>query len=445
MSSSPRRSESFHLATPLRLVLGGGLLACTPAALHPPPDGGAAGAAVPLSEVQLFWSAVTELELSRATRIAPGREHADFARGMRLVLDGRMEEAGERFDRLAGGAADSLVRVASRVALSSVLGYDGRWRDLYDLTASGPHALRAVGSGRAGLDLWSAAMRLAPEPQYRYVGYPVVLPFSVSGTGTPLVPVRINGRVRHFWLDTGTSLTLIASDVAADAGLTPLVPDTLEIVTSVGRIRALPASVSRLEVGPLAAADQPAAIVSASELTILNSLGDGRTELVKVDGVVGMDLMRHLNVVIDFPSGVAILARPRPEQDDRRKRNLFWLGYPVVRAEGPRGVPLYFGLDTGADSTYVTRNLIRKLPSRLLARRSRWIAGFGGDTLIRTPILSDLQVRAAGREFTLRNVAVRDSRRLMLFELDGILGTDVGLGHRVRIDITNGVFEVTSP
>ena len=401
--------------------------------------------AEPEDRERAFWSAVSELELHRATRIAPGDEHADFARGMRLVLDGRMDEAEERLGPLADAAGDSLVRVASRVALSSVFGYDGRWQKLHDLAPGLPLRASSAERGRAGIDAWSGAMRMAPAAQYRIAPIPGAVPFEVTGTGTPLVPVQVNGRMRYFWLDTGTSLTLLASDVAADAGMRPLTPDTLEIVTTVGRITALPSVVQDIRLGPLTAAGHPVAIVPERELTILESVAPGRAERVKIDGVIGMDLLRRLNVIIDFPTGVAILARPRPDPERRVRRNLFWLGYPVVRAEGPKGTPLYFGLDTGADSTFVTHNLLRKLPSRLRAKRTRYLSGFGGDTLLRTPILSDLTLRAAGKSFNLRDVTVHDNRRLMLFELDGILAADLGAGHRVRIDMTNGIFEIGTP
>ena len=429
------------LSRPLSAALLAALLAACAPSVRPVQ----AGAGESLAAGFAFWDAVKELELARATRIAPGREHADFARGMRLVLDGRMDDAEERFAPLASGAADSLVRTASRVALSSVLGYDGKWQALHQLASSVPFDPESGTSRRAGSDAWSATMRLAPEPRYRFESFTAALPFVTTGTGTPLLAVRVNGVERYFWLDTGTSLTLVSAEVAREVGLAPLRPDTLEIVTSVGRIPALPAVVRRLELGPLVAEDHPVAIVPDRELTILDALGGERKQLVRIEGVIGMDLMRRLNVVVDFPTGIAILSEPRPERDRKRERNLFWLGYPVVRAEGPRGVPLYFGLDTGADSTYVTRNLVRKLPTRLLARRTRWIAGFGGDTLIRTPALSGLRLTAAGRDFTLREVAVRDTRRLMLFDLDGVLASALGAGHRVRIDMTNGIFEIGTP
>lgn len=442
MSRSAGAARLLGLAASLLLLATAP--GCAGSALRP---GSAAGGApeTELDRERAFWSAVSELELVRATRIAPGHEHAEFARGMRMVLDGRMEQAETRFEPLADAAGDSLVRVASRIALSSLFGYGGRWQALHDLAAGLPLRASSAARGRAGIDAWSAAMRMAPDAQYRISPLPGAIPFEVTGTGTPLVPVHVNGRVRYFWLDTGTSVTLIASDVAAEAGMRPLTGDTLEIVTTVGRITALPAVVQELRLGPLAALGHAAAIVPARELTIVERLEGGLAERIKIDGVIGMDLLRRLNVIIDFPTGVAILSRPRTDYDSRARRNLFWLGYPVVRAEGPRGTALYFGLDTGADSTFVTRNLLRKLPSRLLARQTRYLSGFGGDTTVRTPVLSGLTLRAAGRSFNLRDVTVHDNRRLMLFELDGILAADLGAGHRVRIDMTNGIFEIGTP
>ncbi|HEX2190028.1 MAG TPA: retropepsin-like aspartic protease [Longimicrobiaceae bacterium] len=445
MLRTPRSRPLALLAAPLLLLCGSPSCAVPEAGARLWPGGGDVVFETAEEQEIAYWAAVGELELGHATRIAPGPEHADFARGMRLVVDGRMDEAEERFAPLAAEAADSLLRTASRVALTSIFGYDGRWQALHDLATAPPVREVSTDQGRAGIEAWSAAMRMARGAEYRISNTPALLPFQVTGTGTPLVPVHVNGRLRYFWLDTGTSLTLLASDVAAEAGLRPLTGDTLEIVTTVGRIQALPAVVDTLLLGPLQAVGHPAAIVPARELTILEATEPGRFERVKIDGVIGMDLLRRLNVVIDFPTGVAILGRPRPDRDPGRRRNLFWLGYPVVRAEGPRGTTLYFGLDTGADSTFVTRNLLRKLPSRLLAKRTRYLAGFGGDTLLRTPVLSGLSLRAAGKSFILREVMVHENRRLMLFELDGILAADLGAGHRVRIDMTNGIFEIGTP
>jgi len=89
---------------------------------------------------------------------------------------------------------------------------------------------------------------------------------SISAVGTPLVPVRIGDKVYNFWLDTGSSLTMLASDVAMDLGVKPLVPDTLEIVTSTGRVRAQPALVQQLVLGPLVVENVPTMIVEETSM-----------------------------------------------------------------------------------------------------------------------------------------------------------------------------------
>src|SRR5437762_13138449 len=83
---------------------------------------------------------------------------------------------------------------------------------------------------------------------------------SISAVGTPLVPVRIQDKVYNFWLDTGSSLTMLASDVAGELGISPPVKDTLEIVTSTGRGKALPALITQLIISPLPGNNSPAMI-----------------------------------------------------------------------------------------------------------------------------------------------------------------------------------------
>ena len=49
--------------------------------------------------------------------------------------------------------------------------------------------------------------------------------------GTPAVQVRINGKEYEFWLDTGSSMTVLSSTVASEAGVPFVSADTLRIRT----------------------------------------------------------------------------------------------------------------------------------------------------------------------------------------------------------------------
>lgn len=391
-----------------------------------------------------FWTAVAALDLRGAERRAPDREHRRFVRAMRQVLDGRMGDAETPLAELATGAADTLLRSVSHVVLSAALEYQGKWAELDEFARGADLSILPAGQERAALVTWAAAMRRAPAVEYHFPAQPVTLPFLPAVTGTPTIVVRVNGHPLRFWVDTGSSITLIASDVAERVGVVPLSPDTLHMVTAVGVTRAQPAAVSRLELGALSISGQTAAIIPAEELMLrVEGQAGEAARSVKIDGVVGMDVVRRLDLRIDFFRGRMTLARPRPGRAGKGGRNLLWLGYPLVRLEQPDGRPLYFGLDTGADRTYATEALLGKLPRRWLRKQRQRVAGFGSDTTLTVPTLPTLNVRIGERNFVLTELSVHAPRRLGFVQLDGVLGTDTAAGLVMRIDMTNGVFEIS--
>jgi len=422
------------------------LAACSPLAAGPG-SAPVAGAPPEDSGRRAFWTAVSEMDLRAAERRAPDGEHRRFARALRNLTEGRVRDAEAPLAQLNGSAEDSLLRTASHVALSAALEFQGKWGELGDLSHSLDHTTLHSGQERAAIELWARVMRLAPAPVYEFPSEPVVLPFLSAPTGTPVVNVRVNGVSQWFWIDTGSSVTLIASDVAKEVGAAPLAGgDSLLMVTAVGTTRAHPATVRRLEIGPLVISGLTAAIVDERDLAIEMEEENGKRQWVKVDGVIGMDVIRRLNLEIDYSRERVRILRPRPNAEDPdRPRNLLWLGAPVVRMEQKDGRPLYFGLDTGADLTFATHSLIAKLPKRVLRKQRQRIAGFGGDTTMTVPTLPTLQVSVGNRKFSLSDVAIHAPKRLGFIYLDGVLGTDAAAGLSMRIDVTSGVFEIGIP
>jgi aspartyl protease len=126
-------------------------------------------------------------------------------------------------------------------------------------------------------------------------------------------------------------------------------------------------------------------------------------------------------------------------------RNLFWVGLPVIRLTSMDGVPLHFGLDTGAQLTFVTETLLDKLqisPARVESRR---VGGLGGEVSMRAPVMPDLRVAVRGFQILFRGAFVRAPVYQVLASLDGVLGGDVWNSGIVRIDMTNGVFAIRRP
>jgi hypothetical protein len=106
------------------------------------------------------------------------------------------------------------------------------------------------------------------------------------------------------------------------------------------------------------------------------------------------------------------------------------------------GTTLHFGLDTGAQLTFVTETLLDKLqlkPGRIESRR---VGGLGGEISLRAPILSDLRVKVRGYPIIFQGAVVRAPIYQVLASLDGVIGGDVWNSGVVRIDMTNGIFSI---
>ena len=195
-----------------------------------------------------------------------------------------------------------------------------------------------------------------------------------------------------------------------------------------------------LSLGAFVARGVTAAVVNADVLRLDRAMVGGIARAVAIDGVIGADLIRTMDLVIDASAGTLTISRPR--RLSRVTRNLFWVGYPVVRLVSRDGQPLLFGLDTGAEGSYVTTTLLRKLPRTPVAARRTAITGLGTETTVTDWIAREVRVSDGDFAIALRNTPIAPERRWTFVNFDGIIGSDVALATRLHLDFTNGVFDV---
>lgn len=427
-----------------------------------------------------FWEALADFDFDGAARFAVaaflagdpvGEEQRRLIEAIRLAAAGR-DDAVVDSALLATirESSDSLVRRAARIAFTATLQSRGDWAALAALsspaaprpTVGATHAARdsaaaaepsyaarddsaraaavaAERDGRSSVESWARAFHGLPAIGVDFPAGPVVLPLTRSRNGIPTVPVRINGRVFLFWLDTGSSLTILSEHVAAAAGVAALGSDTLEAVTATGQVRARPALVPLMDLGGVTVANASAMIVSDAEL----ALGDADSSRVVVDGIIGFDAIRRMDLELDYTSDHTTIRRPAPDSSAERRRNLFWLGYPVVRLLTPDGTPLHFALDTGADESYAAIPLLKKTGVRTVIGERQSVLGFGKALKVQGRVIPRLRLRLRETPIRLERVFVYVTQYPTIFVLDGTLGGDVGRGGVVRIDMTNGIYEVS--
>lgn len=390
-----------------------------------------------------YWEALAELHPTDAIAAARTPSEKEFAEALGNLMAGDLEKAEQRFGALRTSATDSIIRSGSRVIYTATLQYQEKWAPLAELKRE-PSEPKADRSDKASIELWADAYRNVPPKTFTFRSSSARLPMLMSAVGTPLIPVKIGNRTYNFWLDTGSSLTMLASDVAHDLNILPLVEDTLEIVTSTGRVKANPALIPQLEIAQLVVRNAPAMIVEETMMQMREPRAVERSTQVKIDGIIGFDIIRQLDIEVDFGDNNLRLRNPAASKPEA-ERNMFWVGLPVVRLTSTDGVPLHFGLDTGAQLSFVTETLLDKLQLQAARIESRRVGGLGGEVSMRAPVLPDLRVLVRGFPILFKGAFVRAPVYQVLASLDGVLGGDVWNSGIVRIDMTNGVFAVRRP
>ena len=366
----------------------------------------------------------------------------EFARVLGLVMSGRHDDAALALDGIRATSTDTTFVTAARVLMTAMLQYQEKWDLLAELDSMGRRNSGVDGRlDKAGVESWATAFRRIPQRQIVFPEKPVVLPLILSASGTPMIPVVIEGKEHYFWLDTGSSMSIVSSGVAAKLGLKPLLPDTLEVATTTGRVPAQPGAIARLELGGIKVTNTPALIVADERMQV--HIGDpaGLPAIAQIEGVIGYDIISRLDLRIDYVNYRVTMMRPEKNAKlPRTGKNLFWIGTPVVRLVTSRGIPLHFNLDTGAQETYSTDGLLMKTKTKAFQGERMLIGGLAGVTRMRGRFVDELRATMGGQPILMRRLMVFAPAFSSFVSLDGILGSDVWKGGVVRIDATNGLF-----
>jgi len=392
--------------------------------------------------VRSFWGAMTSLDPDYVLTHPVSPDEREFAGALRMIMAGAADDAELVLDSLARHGADSIVRSASHILLTAALQYQDKWKELAEISLLRSADRDTVEVDRAGVERWASAFKDVPRRSVDFPASAVVVSLTLSAAGTPVIPVQINGRLRHFWLDTGSSMSIIASDVAAECGVEPLVNDTLEVATSTGRVAARPAAIRKLDIGGISISSSTAMIVAAGLMEI--HVGDPQSPAmtVKIDGIVGFDIISRLNVQVDYTKGLVRFSKPMRMGGVPSQRNFFWVGTPVVRLVSQTGIPLHLGLDTGAQETFATERLLEKVRVHTFIGDRKRIGGFGGLKEFRGRFISDVRLALRGKTLLFQKVLVFAPSVSSFVTLDGVLGSDIGRTGVVQIDAVNGVFSI---
>jgi hypothetical protein len=388
-----------------------------------------------------FWNAVADLDLRGSRETARSDPETRFAEAIALLAAGEHEKAESAFDELSNQATDLIVATGSQMMLATTLLYEHKWSAVRDLT-SGSRFQVGDRENVAGLQRWGSAFagidaQVMSMPEGR-----VTVPLGVTPIGTPTIRVRINGKEHRFWLDTGSSMTVLSSEIARDAGVPIVAPETLSVGTFAGVAPARPGLLKRLEIGPITISNTPVIVIESRLMRLRTSAEAVPWSGLEVEGIIGWDTIRQFDIALDYEHRRVTLQKPLSlGTRGTSSQNLLWLGKPLVQVRTKSGVTLHFTLDTGAQGSFVNGAVLRKAQVTATNSNARpyGIARTGGQP---TQAIRALALDVGGGFFVLQNLIVFNPPFSGLINCDGILGSDIAQFGTIRIDATNGLFSI---
>lgn len=388
-----------------------------------------------------FWDAIANLDLVAVRQTARTDPQARFADAVVALAAGDDARAERSFGEMSVETSDPNVATASQLMFAATLLYEHKWSTLRNL-ATDLKLASADSQSISGVQRWGNAFAELDSQIIEFPDVPVTLPLRVTQLGTPIIKVSVNGHEYRFWLDTGSSITVLSSDVAEEAGVSVLGSDTLTIATFAGFAPARPAVAKRVELGSIVLTNVPAIIIESRLMRVQSTAPGVPPSGLPVDGIIGWDTIRRFDILLDYENGRVTLQRPdNLGTRGTSSQNLMWVGKPFIEVRTKSGMTLHFSLDTGAQASFLNASTLKK--ARAVAgnsdARPYGIARSGGQ---KAQAVHALSVDVGGRSMMLTGLIVYYPSSAGLVTCDGILGSDIAQFGSIRIDATNGLFSV---
>jgi predicted aspartyl protease len=413
-------SSDYGRAAIRRRLIGGLLAAlvtvgCAPLLARltssPPP---------PIRERRLttFADAASALDGARAEALAETAAQREYAVVLRLLREGRLDEAELA---LAGLLRSRDKEIAAR-ARALVLGL------LTDRTVSQVREGMAL-EDRAFVEALSHAQSAERWSSSAHV---VTQPLRINKYDLVFLDVAINGTPARLLLDTGADRTTIGSRLAESLGLRAL-RGRWKIRGGLGDHVDVSLAVVELDIGGARVEEHPVLLVDSSHLGHLRE-----TEGLMLEGVIGWNTIRGLRITMDRNAKMLAIERSRAVAG--RRASFFWIGKPFIRVQSENGLVMNFFLDTGTTQSRISSTLTVEAGLGEGRVSAVPLLAVGGSRTVQGAVHSDAVLYVGGARMILQTLWALPPT---LDPGDGMLGADaLGTG-RIVIDFPSGEFSIS--
>ncbi|CAM5730405.1 hypothetical protein SAFG77S_11153 [Streptomyces afghaniensis] len=283
------------------------------------------------------------------------------------------------------------------------------------------------------------ALRQFEQATFSFSNDKICIPMKRSISGSPTIDVMINGRKKCFWLDTGAGMTVISDSIVKECGMALIENEDLEVGNSTNQnFNSDLAIIDTIVIDDLTILNQSTLVLASDLLKIPIPHSE---KVMEIDGIIGWDIIQYLHLEIDYRQEKVMIQNHR--QIDGEKNNLFFCGYPIIKVKGKNQVPLYFGLDTGANKSHFGKTLLSKIDELKIDKTIKYSGGLGDVKEREIDTIETLSIYLDENQFiNLKNVRETLTDLAAFFKLDGVFGMDIAHNGSLVIDYSNRHLEL---
>jgi len=256
--------------------------------------------------------------------------------------------------------------------------------------------------------------------------------------GIPTVKSKVNGsRELDFILDTGAQMTVLSSEMAKKLNVKPLVSGSRGAGAG-GEFSVDLGMIDSLQLGDIVIKNVPVAIIDSRKLTFKLF---GFMTIFKIDGIIGLPLLKQFDVIFDYKGKRFILDAPQKiEEPLSFEGNFYLVRDMMILPVGINGIDGFtFHVDTGGGGShaFITPEGLEELKNQQLkiSKNLRGVWGAGGGGVRKFKDVKNVVLRICG--FDIRNVDMpvfESPIKDKLLETDGFINNMILENFKVKMD-----------
>ncbi|MCX7737481.1 MAG: retroviral-like aspartic protease family protein [Candidatus Kapabacteria bacterium] len=378
-----------------------------------------------------FWTAMRCGIPEMAPKFTNDKEKLEFADALSDIIKGNFASAESKYYDLINKSQNDTIIYYSRMILEQTLIYQSKWEKYFEEFKN-----KDISDSLEKIRLLFPAF-IGNNEHLSYERNIDTIPFKLK-KDLIFVILRINDKEVEFLFDTGTQFTTLSDELADELGLIPLSINKSAMQSSTNSYSDISTSIiKKLNFGNITYENKPCFITSSSNFKFKFLF----YTFLSMDGVLGWDMIKNLDITIDYKARKLYVRKPVLNQNTNR--NMFWLNQPIVKLKSSAGIDLLFNFDSGAQESAFYDFLLVKIKPTDLKDDSESIYGFGGSVKKDIQIIPEISFRLGEHQLNFKEIKSSFEIDGHFIKLDGVLGNDIGLkSGKLHLDAKNGIFEI---